>query len=234
MSAPIMLRILALVSTASALRCSVLGRPRYLTTRRADSSSNFDVQLSKPMGIKFEETSDGLLIRELIQGGSAEASGKLQEFDVLLAVDGVSTVGLPFDDAMDILKNAESSLTLTLSRVVQATKVGEPARPASTYISVEQKNKPVVTLTVNNDKLLRTVLLDNKIELYDFGGKLMNCGGGGQCGTCVVDVISDSNPPSLSPRTDAENTKLRKKSASCRLACQASLLGGSLKIRTQP
>ncbi|KAG5121695.1 hypothetical protein JHK84_040035 [Glycine max] len=31
-------------------------------------------------------------------------------------------------------------------------------------------------------------MLDNKIELYATYGKLMNCGGGGSCGTCIVEV----------------------------------------------
>lgn len=71
---------------------------------------------------------------------------------------------------------------------------------------------------VSGEKLLRNIMLDNKIELYapyvssSFSsiekiispshfsiirsdrrkcakqGKVMNCGGGGSCGTCIVEV----------------------------------------------
>jgi ferredoxin len=33
---------------------------------------------------------------------------------------------------------------------------------------------------------MRKVLLDAKVDLYDMKGKATNCGGAGQCGTCVV------------------------------------------------
>ncbi|CAH2075752.1 unnamed protein product [Thlaspi arvense] len=40
---------------------------------------------------------------------------------------------------------------------------------------------------VSGEKLLRNIMLDNKIELYAAYGKVMNCGGGGSCGTCIVE-----------------------------------------------
>ncbi|GER33916.1 2Fe-2S ferredoxin-like superfamily protein [Striga asiatica] len=40
---------------------------------------------------------------------------------------------------------------------------------------------------VSGEKLLRNIMLDNKIELYAAFGKVMNCGGGGSCGTCIVE-----------------------------------------------
>ncbi|KAL0917941.1 hypothetical protein M5K25_013050 [Dendrobium thyrsiflorum] len=41
---------------------------------------------------------------------------------------------------------------------------------------------------ISGEKLLRNIMLDNKIELYAAYGKIMNCGGGGSCGTCIVEV----------------------------------------------
>ncbi|XP_058200731.1 photosynthetic NDH subunit of subcomplex B 3, chloroplastic isoform X2 [Rhododendron vialii] len=41
--------------------------------------------------------------------------------------------------------------------------------------------------TVSGEKLLRNIMLDGKIELYAPYGKVMNCGGGGSCGTCIVE-----------------------------------------------
>jgi len=36
----------------------------------------------------------------------------------------------------------------------------------------------------------------------------MNCGGYGQCGTCIVEVVEGLE--NLSPRTEVENQKLKK------------------------
>ncbi|RYR55104.1 hypothetical protein Ahy_A06g030349 [Arachis hypogaea] len=40
---------------------------------------------------------------------------------------------------------------------------------------------------ISGEKLLRNIMLDNNIELYATYGKVMNCGGGGSCGTCIVE-----------------------------------------------
>ncbi|MEQ8466349.1 2Fe-2S iron-sulfur cluster-binding protein [Coleofasciculus sp. E2-BRE-01] len=78
---------------------------------------------------------------------------------------------------------------------------------------------------------LREKALQNKIDLYTLKGKLMNCGGYGQCGTCVVEVVEGME--NLSPRTDVEQRKLKKKPESYRLACQA-LVNGPVSVKTKP
>ncbi|KAH0940875.1 hypothetical protein HID58_000512 [Brassica napus] len=69
---------------------------------------------------------------------------------------------------------------------------------------------------VSGEKLLRSIMQDNKLELYATYGKVMNCGGGGSCGTCI---ILDGREL-LNERTDTENKYLKKKPESWRLACQ--------------
>ena len=65
---------------------------------------------------------------------------------------------------------------------------------------------------------VRVALLTGGAELY--GGmlaKAMNCNGGGQCGTCVVEVVDGE----VSERTPVEDKLLKKKpSPNIRLACQ--------------
>lgn len=78
---------------------------------------------------------------------------------------------------------------------------------------------------------LRFKALENRIDLYTFSGKLMNCGGYGQCGTCVVDVVAGGE--NLSPRTQVEERKLKKWPESCRLACQATV-NGPVSVATKP
>jgi ferredoxin len=70
---------------------------------------------------------------------------------------------------------------------------------------------------------LRLKALENQIDLYKMMAKLLNCGGNGQCGTCVVEIVEGSEH--LSPRTEAENRKLKRKPDSYRLACQTKVLG---------
>ncbi|XP_043700936.1 photosynthetic NDH subunit of subcomplex B 3, chloroplastic [Telopea speciosissima] len=71
---------------------------------------------------------------------------------------------------------------------------------------------------ISGEKLLRNIMLDNKIELYGTYGKVMNCGGGGSCGTCIVEVIDGEDL--LNERTNTELRYLKKKPQSWRLSCQ--------------
>ncbi|PWA78180.1 2Fe-2S ferredoxin-like superfamily protein [Artemisia annua] len=71
---------------------------------------------------------------------------------------------------------------------------------------------------LSGEKLLRTIMSDNKLELYGTYGKVMNCGGGGSCGTCIVEVVEGQEL--LNERTNAELKYLKKKPESWRLACQ--------------
>lgn len=78
---------------------------------------------------------------------------------------------------------------------------------------------------------LRLKALENNIDLYKLVGKMMNCGGYGQCGTCIVEIAEGME--NLSPRTDVENRKLKKKPENYRLACQ-TLVNGPVEVITKP
>lgn len=78
---------------------------------------------------------------------------------------------------------------------------------------------------------LRFKALENNIDIYTLMGKLAQCGGYGQCGTCVVDVVEGAQ--NLSPRTAVEDRMLRKRPSSCRLACQATV-NGPISVVTKP
>ncbi|KAL3746646.1 hypothetical protein ACJRO7_015586 [Eucalyptus globulus] len=105
---------------------------------------------------------------------------------------------------------------------------------------------------VSGEKLLRNIMNENKIELYATYGKVMNCGGGGSCGTCIVEscvehyrmietcpvgLIIDGKDL-LNERTNTELQYLKKKPESWRLACQ-SIVGnkensGKVVVRRLP
>jgi ferredoxin len=78
---------------------------------------------------------------------------------------------------------------------------------------------------------LRFKAVENGIDLYTFMGKMMNCGGYGQCGTCIVEITEGME--NLSPRTDVENRKLKKKPDTYRLACQV-VVNGPVSVNTKP
>lgn len=78
---------------------------------------------------------------------------------------------------------------------------------------------------------LRQKALENGIDLYKFYGKLMNCGGYGQCGTCLVEIVEGMEQ--LSPRTEVEQRKLKRKPDTYRLACQ-TLVNGNVTVKTRP
>ncbi|MGB3496463.1 MAG: 2Fe-2S iron-sulfur cluster-binding protein [Elainellaceae cyanobacterium] len=95
-------------------------------------------------------------------------------------------------------------------------------------IKFVEENQEVIAADGAN---LRFKALENNIDLYTFSGKLMNCGGYGQCGTCIVDIVEGME--NLSPRTEVEDRKLKKRPDTYRLACQ-TLVNGPITVRTKP
>ncbi|MEA5536072.1 2Fe-2S iron-sulfur cluster-binding protein [Crocosphaera sp. XPORK-15E] len=95
-------------------------------------------------------------------------------------------------------------------------------------INFVKENKEVVFAQGSN---LREKALQNKVDIYTFKGKLTNCGGYGQCGTCVVEIVSGME--NLSPRTDFEQRVLKRKPDSYRLACQ-TMVNGPVTVKTKP
>jgi ferredoxin len=102
------------------------------------------------------------------------------------------------------------------------------APSALATITFIKENKEILVAAGAN---LRQKAIENGIDIYTFKGKLTNCGGYGQCGTCVVNIVEGGDQ--LSPRTDFENRKLKRRPETCRLACQ-SLVNGSITVETKP
>lgn len=101
-----------------------------------------------------------------------------------------------------------------------------PWQPAN--IKFVKEDRLVVAANGAN---LRFKALENGIDLYTLMGKMMNCGGYGQCGTCIVEIVEGME--NLSPRTEVENRKLKKRPDSYRLACQ-TLVHGPVSVVTKP
>jgi ferredoxin len=97
----------------------------------------------------------------------------------------------------------------------------------STITFIKEDKLAIVAQGAN----LRQKALENKIDIYTLTGKMMNCGGYGQCGTCIVEIVEGME--NLSPRTDFENRKLKRKPESYRLACQTQV-NGPVSVKTKP
>ncbi len=80
---------------------------------------------------------------------------------------------------------------------------------------------------------LREVALNAGIELYGVKGKLLNCGGYGQCITCFVAVVGSNSSEPFSPLTALEIKKLKQQGENWRLACQC-LVKSSAIVLTRP
>jgi ferredoxin len=128
---------------------------------------------------------------------------------------------------------ADESAPPASSNASQSTLMSQPVQtnsPSSTLAKinfVKEGKEITVAIGVN----LRQKAVENGIDLYTFKGKLMSCGGYGQCGTCVVNVVEGAE--NLSPRTDFENRKLKRRPETCRLACQ-SMVNGPVSVETKP
>jgi ferredoxin len=106
--------------------------------------------------------------------------------------------------------------------------VEQSVKYVMTTIKFLKENREAI---VANGANLRFKAIENNIDLYTFGGKMMNCGGYGQCGTCIVEIVEGME--NLTPRTEVEERKLKKKPSNYRLACQ-TIVNGAVSINTKP
>lgn len=79
-----------------------------------DEKNYLAVDLEKPMGIVFEENDSdfgGIFVQSLKEGGIAAKHGVLKEGDQLVAVNKEKVSGLPFDDALGTIVDAQGETT---------------------------------------------------------------------------------------------------------------------------
>ncbi|KAL7447840.1 hypothetical protein ACHAWC_000144, partial [Mediolabrus comicus] len=204
------------------------------------------LQLEKPLGLILEEASDasnsGVIVTQVNEGGSAynsPSASSLPNSKIVKVMDvDVSSMG--FDDVMDVIVDAPSPLVVEFALSASAAAAAgvetqEEAAPkykvgTTVSIKVEQPegNKAPITLEAKVGDNLRKTLLSNKdIELYrGLKKKLGNCGGGGQCGYCAVELI-DNGDGVWGERSEYEDMKIGNKAGTegHRLACMNNIVG---------
>eukprot|EP00471_Norrisiella_sphaerica_P006729 CAMPEP_0184479196 /NCGR_PEP_ID=MMETSP0113_2-20130426/1019_1 /TAXON_ID=91329 /ORGANISM="Norrisiella sphaerica, Strain BC52" /LENGTH=186 /DNA_ID=CAMNT_0026857227 /DNA_START=50 /DNA_END=610 /DNA_ORIENTATION=+ len=117
------------------------------------------------------------------------------------------------------------SLVLRSAERQPNTKV--MARKATVKV-LDAEGNELQSIPTQTGEILRDVLLENNVDVYDWWGKGMNCGGQGSCLTCLVDVDNGCGQ-----KTDYEIKKLRNKPENWRLACQ-SVIERDTVVRTKP
>jgi ferredoxin len=140
-----------------------------------------------------------------------------------------------------------------MAALASSRTLAAPARPAAqrrtqaarcraaavpTVQVTAKEGGETTTFEMESNEQLRAALLAEKVDLYTTWGKVWSCGGAGQCGTCIVDVVSASDA-CLSERSETEQKKLKGKPASWRLACQTYVgdgetSGQSVVVATKP
>lgn len=101
---------------------------QYIDTPETET---YDVELRKNvygLGITVagyvceEEDLSGIFVKSIIDGSAAELSGKIQINDRIIAVDGRSLAGVSNYQAVEILKNTNIAVNLTLERFLRGRK----------------------------------------------------------------------------------------------------------------
>ena len=213
--------------------------PQYLqrSLRMAlkfDPSDFLKVSVSRPLGIELEEIDDGtfrgVYIAGFVKDGNVDKALRKEFLSpkglFLVEANGIDLRSSDFDTAMDAITSAEENQNVDLifidpSAVLKGTAVLDVILP-------DGQTRVIKCL---KGMRLRSVLLENKVDVYDLKGKLSNCGGGGICATCVVNLEVPNND--WSPKPDFEFKKLKKYGDNSRLSCNV-IVEGDARVEIQP
>ncbi|KAF7817213.1 photosynthetic NDH subunit of subcomplex B 3, chloroplastic [Senna tora] len=128
------------------------------------------------------------------------------------------------------VRNSEGSITHSPQwwpRSVSAARYSSQAPGEKPEVELEflgaepgsDGSYPVEKIKFSGEKPLRTIMLDNKIDLYPSFKKVMNCRGRGLCGTCIVEIVDGNDI--LGEKT---STELKKLKMACSLSLSLSLM----------
>lgn len=199
-------------------------------SRKFDESDFINIKVDRPLGLDLEEVDDGVFrgvyIADYTKNGNAEKALK-KEFLTptnlfIVKANGVDLRNSNFDTVMDAIMSVDGEVGLTLidpNAVIKGTAVLE-------VTDGEGRTRQIKCL---KGQRLRTVLIDNNIEVQD--PKASNCGGGGICGTCMVEINVPDNDWSEKP--NFEMKKLKNYGESCRLSCNC-IVEGDARVLVKP
>ncbi len=116
------------------------------------------------VGVILSEGVDGIMIADLIEGGPAQQSGKIQVNDFLVEIDRTPVQSVSFEEVMEILKKkGREEIVLGFKRI-------DPASQTEIFYRVPLRKQPIVM----NDERIQTGIertatgIIGKISLHSF------------------------------------------------------------------
>jgi|EP00624_Nannochloropsis_granulata_P000126 ferredoxin len=115
---------------------------------------------------------------------------RLSVFLVLLSMVASFLVPAPLAGVTSVPQQTRRGKMMMLGMFGKKSAAGSKKKTFT--VTVQQKFYKDAELEVDAGAPvnLRKELMKNKIDIYPLQGKIYNCGGGGQCGTCAVQIIS--------------------------------------------
>merc|ERR1712146_584299 len=151
---------------------------------------------------------------------------------------GVDVKNMDFDSIIDTISSMPQDepvdcVFIDPAKVMKGPAIIDVKLPTTFDASTGEPIEKTIQIQAMKGQTMRRVLLDSGVDLYDMKGKATNCGGAGQCGTCVVKMtIPDDD---WTPMPSFEKKSLKKYDADCRLSCMVIIEGDcSVKIRPPP
>ena len=189
------------------------------------------MSVSRPLGVVFEEVEEnsprGVYVYEVSEG-NIEATCTVHQGMMLLSVNDEDVRRCDFDQVMDLLKAAPEGTNLVLT-FMDSNEIFR----GKAILKVELPDcGGVRTVECLKGQMLRDVLTQAQLDVYDLKGKVTNCGGGGVCGTCVVNVET-AKDDDWEPRSTLEKARLKRYSENARLSCCTPVEGDAI-VSLQP
>lgn len=175
------------------------------------------VSVSRPLGVVFEEVEEnsqrGVYVYEVSEG-NIKATGTIHQGMMLLSVNDQDVRRCHFDQVMDLIKAVSEDTDLVLT-FMDSNDIFR----GKAILNVKLPDGGGVrTIECLKGQMLRDVLTQAQLDVYDLRGKMTNCGGGGVCGTCVVNVET-AEDDDWEPRSTLEKARLKRYSENARLSC---------------
>ena len=193
-----------------------------------ESDKIISISAMKPLGLSLAENEEngslGVYIED-IKEGSVKQTGLVKKGLYLLKINDEDVRYSTFDNIMDLLVDFPVERPLTLSFIDPKFVMKGPA-----LVSVITPEKRRIEINALKGQNLRTILLSSGVEVYDAKGKFSNCGGGGNCGTCVVRVSANDF---WEQRPKFESLRLKKHSEDARLSCN-TIIEGDCTVTIRP
>ncbi|XP_004486767.1 photosynthetic NDH subunit of subcomplex B 3, chloroplastic [Cicer arietinum] len=150
---------------------------------------------------------------------------KLTPYHALTSLSHSSHKFRPNNRTLLLARTKVRAIGTVPERDSQTTDSNDPPSVGFAFVSsvlLPDGTPDVHYRSASGGQKLRNIMLDSNIELYGpYGRILLNCAGGGTCATCMVEVLEGKEL--LSPRTDKEKEKLKRKPKNWRLACQTTV-----------